>query len=90
MKFVENREAGRGVREFHNIGPIREDRRLGHLDLGWASVVKQYGTMETTGRIEYVVVVYRKRRWGRRSRRFKGYQASKVLEAVQEHRSDTG
>jgi hypothetical protein len=86
MRFVENRRAGRGVREFHNLDSCPAGRRPGHLDLGWSSMVRQVGTWQT-GRVQHVVVYYRA---GRPRRKFKGRQADKVLKAVQEHRSDVG
>ncbi len=84
MRFVEDREAGMGIREFYNLDPCPAGRRPGHFDLGWSSLVRQVGTRQT-GRVEHVVVFYRK---GRRRRKFTGRQADKILEVVQEHRSD--
>jgi len=84
MRFVENRGAGRGVREFHNLDPAPTGRRPRHLDLGWSSMVRQVGTRQTGG-VEHVTVFYRS---GRRRRKFKGGQADTILKAVQEHRSD--
>lgn len=84
MRFEENRDAGWGVREFRNLDPPPEGPRPGHLDLGWASVVRQVGTRRT-GRLQYVEVRYGR---GKRKRRFTGAQANKILAAVQEHRSD--
>jgi hypothetical protein len=83
MRFVENRNAGRGMREFHNLDPPPEGPRPGHLDLGWSSVVRQVGTRRT-GRIEYVTVHYVPR--GKRT--FTGREADRVLRTVQEHRAD--
>ncbi len=85
MRFIENRRVGRGVREFHNVDPAPNGRRPGHLDLGWAKVVRQIGTKDT-GRVERVMVFYV--RGIRRKRTFRGRQADKVLKAVQEHRLD--
>ena len=84
MRFEENREAGRGVREFRNLDPPPDGPRPGHLDLGWSSVVRQVGTRRT-GRMEYVDVFYHR---GARRRRFTGHPANKILKAVQEHRTD--
>ncbi len=84
MRFEENREAGRGVREFRNLDPPPDGSRPGHLDLAWSSMVRQVGT-KRTGRMEYVDVFYHR---GKRRRRFTGHLANKILKAVQEHRTD--
>ena len=84
MRFEENREAGRGVREFRNLDPPPDGPRPGHLDLGWSSVVRQVGTRQT-GRMEHLDVFYHR---GKRRRRFTGHLANKILKAVQEHRTD--
>ncbi len=84
MRFAENREAGRGVREFRNLDPPPDGPRPGHLDLGWSSVVRQVGTRQT-GCMEHVDVFYHR---GKRRRRFTGHLANKILKAVQEHRTD--
>jgi hypothetical protein len=84
VKFVENRGAGWGVREFHNIAPPREGRRPGHIDLGWSSKVVQRGTKESTGRLQDVTVHYRQ---GGKST-FGGAEANRILRAVQENRAD--
>jgi len=84
VRFEENRDAGWGVREYRNLDAPPEGPRPGHIDLGWASVVRQVGTRQT-GRLEYVEVFYHR---GKRRRRFTGAQANKILAAVQENRSD--
>ncbi len=84
MRFEENREAGRGVREFRNLEPPPDGPRPGHLDLAWSSVVRQVGTRQT-GRMEHVDVFYHR---GKRRRRFTGHLANTILKAVQEHRTD--
>ena len=86
MRFEENRRAGWGVREFRNLDPPPDGPRPGHLDLGWSSMVRQVGTRRT-GRVEHVDVFYHR---GKRRRRFTGHLANRVLEAVQEHRTDVG
>ena len=85
MKFEENRAAGWGVREFHNLEPPRDGRRPGHIDLGWSSKVVQRGTMETTGRLWEVTVYYHV---GRKKRVYHGAQANRILRIVQENRVD--
>jgi len=84
LRFVEDRAAGWGVREFRNLDLPREGPRPGHLDLGWAYLVRQVGTRQT-GRVEHVTVFYHV---GRRRRRFRGHLADRVLKVVQEHRPD--
>ncbi len=83
MRFIEDRGAGYGVRVFRNLDAPPEGPKPGHLDLGWASMVKQVGTTRT-GRLEYVIVFYHQ---GRR-RKYTGAEANKILRVVQEHRSD--
>ena len=51
MKLEENRDAGWGVREFHNVELPPVAPRPGHIDLRWSSKVVQRGTKETTGRL---------------------------------------
>ena len=75
MRFEENRDAGRGVREFRNLDPPPDGPKPGHLDLGWSSVVRQVGTRRT-GRMEHVDVFYHR---GKRRRRFTGHLANKIL-----------
>jgi hypothetical protein len=84
MRFVEDREAGMGIREFYNLDPCPAGRRPGHLDLGWSSLVRQVGTRQT-GCVERVFVFYRK---GRHRRKLTGREANRILQVVQEHRSD--
>ncbi len=84
MRFAENREAGRGVREFRNLDPPPDGPRPGHLDLGWSSLVRQVGTRRT-GRMKHVDVFYHR---GKQRRRFTGHPANKILKAVQDHRTD--
>lgn len=86
MKFEENRAAGWGVREFHNLDPPREGSRPGHIDLGWSSKVVQRGTRESTGRLDDVTVYYHV---GRKKRTFRGVQANRILRTVQENRLDS-
>lgn len=84
MRFEENRAAGWGVREFHNVDPPREGPRPGHVDLGWSSKVVQRGTKETTRRIKDVTVHYA----GGGKRTFRGQEAHRILASVQENRID--
>ena len=58
MKLEENRDAGWGVREFHNVELPPDGPRPGHIDLGWSSKVVQRGTKETTGRLWDVTVYF--------------------------------
>lgn len=83
-KFVERTDAGWGAREFRNASP-RTDRRPGHIDLGWFSLVRQIGTRETTGEVEKVVVYYSRRRFGRRKRTFVGPEAHRILGEIYRH-----
>ena len=85
MRFEENRDAGWGVREFHNREPAREGPRPGHIDLGWSSKVIQNGTSNTTGIQKCVAVYYCV---GRRKRTFRDAEANCILRAVQQSRSD--
>jgi hypothetical protein len=84
MKFEENRVAGWGVREFHNMDPPREGPRPGHIDLGWSTRVVQRGTRESTGRLDDVTVYY----YIGRKRTFRGAKANRILQTVQENRAD--
>jgi hypothetical protein len=84
MRFEENRAAGWGVREFHNMDPPRPEPRPGHIDLGWSSRVVQEGTRDTTGRLEEVTVYYHVGR----KRTFRGAEANRILRTVQENRAD--
>jgi hypothetical protein len=84
MKFEENRAAGWGVREFHNMDPPREGPRPGHIDLGWSTRVVQRGTRESTGRLDDVTVYY----YIGRKRTFRGAKANRILQTVQENRAD--
>lgn len=86
MRFVENREAGYGMREFHNLDAGPRGPTLNHLDLRWAAQVRQVGTWHTTGRMRHVTVVFR----DGEQRRFRGWQANRILRGVQEHRADLG
>lgn len=85
MKFEENRDAGWGVREFHNVELPPDGPRPGHIDLGWSSKVVQRGTKETTGRLWDVTVYYQV---GRKRRVYHGAEANRILQTVQENRSD--
>ncbi len=86
MRFVENREAGSGLREFHNLDDAPRGPAPKHLDQRWAALVRQVGTWHTTGRMRHVSVVFRD---GER-RRFRGWRANRILRVVQEHRADLG
>ena len=85
MKFRENRAAGWGVREYHNVELPPDGPRPGHIDPGGSTKVVQRGTKETTGRLWDVTVYYQV---GRKRRVYHGAEANRILRTVQENRSD--
>lgn len=80
MRFVENRDAGRGIREFHNVDTSEESFPF---DLARSTRVRQTGTVRTGG-IERVAVFYPDSIRSR-EREFFGADAHRVLRVVAQH-----
>ena len=84
MRFVENRSAGSGMREFRNLDDAPKATAPHAMDLRYARVVRQLGTKDSTGVMYKVTVLYH----SGEKRSFKGWKANRILKSVQRNRTD--